>query len=324
MTRILFHSSDASRRPRAFTVEGAAGWATGALVVAAGTVATLGLFGAPDLIADLSRQADRLSLRETARVGREAFESVRLRHGTLAQRLGANELLIARVAVAAGVPLPEGFPSAPPDGEPRSAADLELDVGAVARQLRGLETFRRAIAAAPPVDASRIPSRSPVEPSTAVPTAVFGPRVSPLTHHPEFVAGLALAVPNGVAVTAPAAGTVGFVGRAPGSVGAAWRRLGTVLVLVHDERTRTVYGHLGKVLVRRGQKVRRGELLARAGQSGLAPAPTLHYQVQKLEKGRFVPVDPRLYVLDADWITAAQVRSRPVPPEELELPPALR
>ena len=324
MTRVLFHSSDPSRRPHAVSLEGAAGWVAAAFAVAAGTAAALGLFGAPDLIADLSQQADRLALRETRLRSREALESVARRQERLDQRLLAGEIFLARVAVITSVPLPDGFPPARATARPTSASELEIAISAVARRLRALELFRRTLAGAPPVDAASLPSLSPVEPSTAVPAAVFGRRISPLTHRAEFFPGLVLAVPKGVPVRAPAAGTVAFAGSAPGNTGGEWRGLGTMVVLAHDERTRTVYGHLDKALVRRGQKVRRGDQIGLAGASGLTQSPRLHYQVRRLTEGRFLAVDPRLYILDVDWISVDEIRAAAVAPVEDDLPSQLR
>jgi murein DD-endopeptidase MepM/ murein hydrolase activator NlpD len=41
-----------------------------------------------------------------------------------------------------------------------------------------------------------------------------------------------------------------------------------------------LYGHLSRVLVREGQRVRRGEIIARSGNTGLSNGPHLHYEVR--------------------------------------------
>lgn len=187
-----------------------------------------------------------------------------------------------------------------------------------------MEAFRRKVASIPERDASRIPSRSPVDPSSAVPVSTFGGRVSPLTHRPEFYAGLSLSALAGTVVQAPAAGRVVFAGKVPGSAGGEWRAFRTVVVLAHDETTRTLYGHLGSVRVRRGQPVRRGEVLGTVGTNRFSPTPQLHYAVWKHEGRSWRPVDPRLHVLDAQWVTAAEVKAPIVAPRDLELPPAFR
>jgi murein DD-endopeptidase MepM/ murein hydrolase activator NlpD len=43
---------------------------------------------------------------------------------------------------------------------------------------------------------------------------------------------------------------------------------------------KTRYGHLSQILVHEGQRVKRGELVARCGNSGLSNAPHLHYEVR--------------------------------------------
>ncbi len=322
--QVRIQPSDPKRAPSAVTIEGRAGALLAALLLAAGTVVVVGLAGAPDLVSYVVRSAERLTLRQATARGLEAFASVQRRQAQLERRLRADALFLGRVALVIGLDLPDGFPVRSSSGEIRTPVDLELEVSRLARRLRLLEALRRRVALARVPDPERIPSLSPVEPSQAVPVAAFGPRISPLTHRPEFFPGLAVAAVRGTNVRAPADGTVVFAGPAPDGAGGAWRALGTILVLAHGERTRTVYGHLDKVLVRRGQSVRRGAPVALVGSSGWVQAPLLHYEVRKLENGRFVPEDPRISILDADWITAAELRSRPKPPADLDLPPRLR
>ncbi len=323
MTEIRFHSSDPSRRPRTFSVTRRWGIAVAVLLLAAGISTAVGLLAAPGFVAEISRSADRLVLRQAAQRGVEAFDSVRRRQGEVALRVDAAELLLLRLAVMTGAEIPAGFPDASgPANPPRTPDELEYEVLHLQRRLKRLETVRRSVASVPAsaVDPARVPSRSPVEPASAVPVAVFGPRVSPITHHPEFFAGLELAVPAGEAVIAPAAGTVVFAGTVPPRTGGAWRSLGNVVVLAHGSSLSTLYGHLARPVVRRGQKVSRGDLLARAGETGLAPATRLHYQLFR----QSVPVDPRLYILDAAWIAPDEARELRQAPAGLELPSVLR
>lgn len=325
MSEILFHPGDPKRKVRSARISPALGAALALLLVAMGTATTLGLLGASDLISDLVRSAERFALRETARRGAEAYSSVQRQTTRLVERLAAAELFLARLAAAVEVPAPDGFPAGVPE---RIGTDLAGDVATLARRLRAAEIFRRKIAAATNAwsrdEAARVPSRAPVEPTVAVPVVTFGPRESPVTRRQEFFAGLALAAPAGAAVVAPASGTVVWAGPVPPRLGAEWRPLGNVVVLAHDARTLTLFGHLERPLVRPRQRVRRGDEIGRVGTSGFTPAPRLHYEVRRLEGSRFVPKDPRLFVLDAEWITAAQVRGVPQPPPDADLPPPLR
>jgi murein DD-endopeptidase MepM/ murein hydrolase activator NlpD len=326
VSEIRFHSGDPTRPAASATIGPFAGSLIAATLLLSGGLVALGLMAAHNLISGLVRSADRTAVRETARRGAEAFASVARRQARIAARLLADELFLARVARIVDVPLPPGFPAASrtsPEGAPD---DIETEIAALARRLRAFEIFRRRIASNPTggVNPPRIPSRSPVEPSTAVVLTSFGPHVSPLTKRLEFFPGLELAAPAGAAVVAPAEGTVVFAGPAPRKSEAAWRRLGTILVLQHDDRTRTIYGHLERILAKKRRRVGRGEPVARVGQTGFSPTPRLHYEVRQLTGDVFLPVDPRLFILDVDWITAAELRETPSPPADMDLPPPFR
>lgn len=323
VTEVRFHSSDPRRRPRAWKIDGNAGRVVGALIVLAGTLVAIGLFGAPDLVAYVVRSAERLTIRATARRGLLAFDSVRLRYERLEKRVRTDELFLARMAVVLDLPRPDGLVAtdAPPAATPDA---LEAEVHGLGRRLRAMEGFRRTLASAKIGEPGLIPSRSPVDPSSAVPLHLFGPRVSPLTLRPEFHAGLGLAAPEGTPVLAPAGGRVVFAGRVPGSAGAEWRSFRNVVVIAHGEKTRTVLGYLGQIRVRRGQVVRRGQEVGAIGVNRFSPTPQLHYGVWKRSGARWKPVDPRLHVLDAEWIGARDLAAAVVPPADVELPPAFR
>jgi murein DD-endopeptidase MepM/ murein hydrolase activator NlpD len=327
VSEIRFHPGDPRRKTRSVALGPAAGGAIAVLIVGAGTVTFLGLVGAPQLVSDIGRSVDRLALREATRRGAEAFETVGRRAEKLSRRLAADELFLGRVGLLAGVPLPTAFPTVLPEIPTTPAPEgMDAAVASVARRLRVFELFRRRLASprAPgEPDPLRVPSRSPVEPSAAVPVALFGPYTSELTHRDLFFPGLDLAAPLGTIVLAPAAGTVVHSGHAPRMADAAWRRLGILVVIAHDDDTRTVYAHLAKALVPRGRRVDRGNPIGRVGQTGFAPAPRLHYEVRRLTDAGFLPVDPRLYILDVDWITAAELRNRPPAPADSAMP-ALR
>ena len=306
----------------------AAGAVIAALVVGAGTAAVTGLLGAPALLADLVRSVDRLALRETAKRGAEAFATVGRRSEKLSRRLATDELFLARLGLVAGAAPPSGFPPATAAGALTEPAAVEKAVTALARRLRIVELYRQRLGTLPGPggipNPLRIPSRSPVEPSAAVPLTLFGLRPSDLTHQDEFFPGLLLAAPAGLPVLAPGSGTVVWSGPAPKKSDASWRRLGNLLVLAHDDDTRTVFGHLAKGALPRGKRVRRGEPVGRVGMSGFAPAPRLHYEVCRRTADGFLPVDPRLYILDVDWITAEELANRPVAPPETALPGFVR
>lgn len=329
MSLLRLHPYDPRKKSRSLEIGPTGGVVFAAFVLLAGGMTALGLFAAPRLVRDIVHAAEHGAVGETAQRGAEAFASVGRRALALGARVAADELFLARVASVIEVSRPPGFPGDPPGTPASDAAALETATSELARRTRVLELFRRSLAALPAGEPggfrpAAVPSRSPVEPSTAVPISIYGPRESPITHEPDFEAGLTLASPAGSPVTATAEGTVLQAGPVSRRADARWRRLGTVVVLAHDARTRTIYGNLAGVVVRRGQRVGRGQILARVGTSGFAPTPRVHYEVQRLENGRWVARDPRVFILDQDWIAAGELRQAPAAPEAPELPPERR
>ncbi|MFZ8825446.1 MAG: M23 family metallopeptidase, partial [Candidatus Caldipriscus sp.] len=55
---------------------------------------------------------------------------------------------------------------------------------------------------------------------------------------------------------------------------------GNVVVINHGRGIKTLYAHLSKILVREGQKVRRGQIIGLVGSTGKSVAPHLHYEVE--------------------------------------------
>lgn len=329
MSLLRVHPGDPAKKSRSFEIGALGGAALAGFLLSSGTFIVLGLAGAPHVVSDAVNAADRRAIRETARRGAESFASVGRRALALGNRLAADELFLARIGAILEIPLPAGFPAEPREAVPRNPAAMESEGADLARRARVLELFRRRLAALPgPLSAGfdpvSVPSRAPVEPSSSVPIEVFGWHASEVTRRDEFCTGLTLASPAGTTVTAPAAGVVAYAGPVSRHADATWRRLGTIVVLTHDARTRTIYGHLALPLVRRGQHVSRGGPIGRVGTTGFAITPRLHYEVHRLAGERWVPKDPRIFVLDVDWISPAGFRPGAKPPELPPLPTSSR
>ena len=101
----------------------------------------------------------------------------------------------------------------------------------------------------------------------------FGMRYHPVFHQMLLHEGLDIASDVGTAVYATGDGVVVNAGRT--SAG-----LGIMIVINHGYGYTTVYGHLSKVLVHSGQRVKRGALIARSGRTGIVTGPHLHYAVR--------------------------------------------
>lgn len=97
--------------------------------------------------------------------------------------------------------------------------------------------------------------------------------------------GIDIMVPEGTSVKAAENGVVIYAGD-------GLKEFGQTVLIRHDNGLVTVYGHNSEILVQRGQKVRRGEDIAKSGMSGNAKAPKLHFEVRKDSS----PVNPAKYL----------------------------
>ena len=117
-------------------------------------------------------------------------------------------------------------------------------------------------------------------------TSGFDYRVSPFTGRREFHKGIDIANRKGTPIVATADGVVSFVGE-KGS-------LGNVVIIDHGYGIVTRFAHLEKGLKMRGERVRRGDVVALMGNTGRSTGPHLHYEVRL----NGVPVNPTKYILN--------------------------
>lgn len=191
--------------------------------------------------------------------------------------------------------------------------------GRVDEQLVVLDVFISEIESfeAAHVDQTRTtPSISPLDPESFVLTSPFGTRRSPFTKKIDLHPGLDMAAKTGTAIVAPADGVVVFSGRYPSKQSVAWWRYGDLVAIRHGDQFITLFGHCDEILVRNGQEVKQGEVIATVGNSGWSTSPHLHYEVRlREEEGPFAPVDPRIYILDHRWRDQEQllIRARRAP-----------
>jgi murein DD-endopeptidase MepM/ murein hydrolase activator NlpD len=111
----------------------------------------------------------------------------------------------------------------------------------------------------------------------------YGVRIDPVYHVRKFHQGMDFTAPTGTEIFATGNAKVSFVG---------WKQgYGNTVILDHGFGYQTLYAHLFKALVRKGQKVRRSDIIALVGNTGKSTGPHLHYEVRLHGK----PVDPRNY-----------------------------
>ncbi|MBW1948226.1 MAG: M23 family metallopeptidase [Deltaproteobacteria bacterium] len=172
----------------------------------------------------------------------------------------------------------EGNPMDPAPPEALQAADLET----LARDFDAIiETLKRR-----QKELDRTPSISLVDPKKSWISSSYGPRVSPFTGKRQFHLGVDLAAWKGTPIMATADGKVSYVGK--------MGPLGLVVKIRHNSIFTTLYGHLLKAEVKRGQRVERGQVIGLMGNSGRSTGYHVHYAVVK--RGRYA--DPTPYLMD--------------------------
>jgi len=115
----------------------------------------------------------------------------------------------------------------------------------------------------------------------------FGWRENPILKRKEFHAGTDLRAPIGTPVLAPADGVVKFVQYNQNS------GYGNVVSLSHNYGFESYYAHLmNKPIVKEGQFVKKGDVIAYSGNSGMSTGPHLHYEIKFI--GRLL--DPETFL----------------------------
>lgn len=136
-------------------------------------------------------------------------------------------------------------------------------------------------AAAPPPEAPIVaPASAFIWPVQGNVLSGYGPKAGGLYNE-----GINIAVPQGTPVRASQDGEVVYVGN-------ELRGYGNLLLLRHPNGWVTAYAHNETLLVQRGDKVRRGQAIARAGSSGSVDTPQVHFEIRQGTRS----VDPTRYL----------------------------
>jgi murein DD-endopeptidase MepM/ murein hydrolase activator NlpD len=161
----------------------------------------------------------------------------------------------------------------------KSLEDLETETAVASISQKELNNFFKK-------QKSLLACTPSIKPTTGWYSSRFGYRISPFTNQREFHKGLDIATRIGTPIIAPADGLVVFAGREG--------NYGKILTINHGYNFITRYGHLHKYRVKKGQYVKRGQIIAEVGNTGRCTGSHLHYEV--LLDG--VPVNPLRYILN--------------------------
>jgi murein DD-endopeptidase MepM/ murein hydrolase activator NlpD len=97
--------------------------------------------------------------------------------------------------------------------------------------------------------------------------------------------GINVSVPEGTPVRAAEDGVVAYAGN-------ELKGFGNLVLIRHADNWVTAYAHLGTIDVKKDQKIKRGDTIARAGQTGGVTSPQLHFEIRKGSN----PVDPEKHL----------------------------
>jgi len=100
--------------------------------------------------------------------------------------------------------------------------------------------------------------------------------------------GIDVAVPQGTSVQAAENGVVAYAGN-------ELKGYGNLVLIRHANNWVSAYANNEELLVKRGDKVRRGQVIAKAGATGAVSQPQVHFELRKGSR----PVDPTKYMSDA-------------------------
>jgi murein DD-endopeptidase MepM/ murein hydrolase activator NlpD len=104
-------------------------------------------------------------------------------------------------------------------------------------------------------------------------TSGFGLRVHPLLGFTRMHKGLDIGAPRGAPIHAMTDGVVSFAGRTGG--------YGNFVKLVHGGGLASGYGHMSRIAVASGTRVRQGQVIGYVGSTGMSTGPHLHWEVWK-------------------------------------------
>jgi murein DD-endopeptidase MepM/ murein hydrolase activator NlpD len=262
---------DERSRFRKVRVSRAFVWVVSALALAVG----LAGLHAPHLLFEMrSRSAEIARLeQENDRLHAEKarFESVLT---SVAGQLDSFENEARRIALELGVePLPpsSGGPAGGAVEEPELQYWFDEELDALASRADRLDASFGSIGEAFRERMQQIDATPSAMPVAGWFSHGYGWRRDPITGEREFHHGVDIVAPSGTDVRAPADGLIVSTGRSPG--------YGKTIDVSHGHGYVTRYGHLSRIDVLPGDRVRRGDLLGGVGSTGRSTGPHLHYEV---------------------------------------------
>ncbi|MBR0989857.1 LysM peptidoglycan-binding domain-containing M23 family metallopeptidase [Bradyrhizobium japonicum] len=248
-------------------------------VAAAVAPSTMHFVNHGDTLASIARK-NRISSAELARAN-GLDPSAKLKLGTKLTVPGAKTVALAAPVAAA----PVG--AAPVAGTLQPVAAAPAPATRMAAAAAPVQSARLAQATANVEEkpAAEAPAKA-AETTSALPTFRWPVRGKVVTSYGAKTNGksndgINLAVPEGTPVKAAEDGVVAYSGN-------ELKGYGNLVLVRHSNGYVTAYAHASELLVKRGDTIKRGQVIAKSGQSGEVASPQLHFEIRKGSS----PVDP--------------------------------
>jgi murein DD-endopeptidase MepM/ murein hydrolase activator NlpD len=182
----------------------------------------------------------------------------------------------AKTAVAPAAPAP-AVVAAPAVPAPKMVATVQPQSARLVQPTANVEV---------PAAAPEAPAVKPSEATGALPTFRWPVRGKVITSYGAKTNGksndgINLAVPEGTPVKAAEDGVVAYSGN-------ELKGYGNLVLVRHSNGYVTAYAHASELMVKRGDTIKRGQVIAKSGQSGEVGSPQLHFEIRKGSS----PVDP--------------------------------
>jgi murein DD-endopeptidase MepM/ murein hydrolase activator NlpD len=221
----------------------------------------------------------------------ESLTGIARHHGvTVAALAQANKIQpYAKVAAGDRLTIPGGHPVAPRQAQIQPAAPQVAAPRSVpAEQVSSIPAQNARIATQEPEKTENAVANA--EAAGALPSfrwpvkgriiAGFGPRTNGAQND-----GINLAVPEGTPIKAADDGVVAYAGN-------ELKGYGNLVLIRHANGYVSAYANASELLVKRGDTIKRGQVIAHAGQTGNVTSPQLHFEIRKGS----TPVDPTKYL----------------------------
>lgn len=249
-----------------------------------------------DSVASIAR-AYGVSSQELVRLNEiEAPYVIYVGQPVLLPTTSGGQTVATNAAVVGSLPRPPAQPQAGTGGGASTVTSVSPALGGGTVPVEPIEATGAPLASgsAPPGPLASLPEAAapPPEAPITAPAGAFiwpvqgnvlsgyGPKAGGLYNE-----GINIAVPQGTPVRASQDGEVVYVGN-------ELRGYGNLLLLRHPNGWVTAYAHNETLLVQRGDKVRRGQAIARAGSSGSVDSPQVHFEMRQGTRS----VDPMRYL----------------------------